>query len=169
MSKMPSVVLKSVIASVLLFGTTAVAVAQSYIGELAFANFGDGVNAPISDASGNVIIGSNPYVADLFWSINTNASMDSLAPAGYNTSFFVTNRYGGGYFYSVNAKLPIAYLLAQVRAWDTNYGSTYYEARDTAGEFGFSNPIIVHPVLPPAVPSRLTGLQSFQLQRLPHT
>ena len=150
------------IASILLFSAVSVAVGQ---GQINFANLAAGLNAPISDASGTLISGG-PYVADLFWSTNKNASIDSLTPAGHNTPFS-----GGGYFLGGAIALqsvPGMQILVQVRVWDTTYGSTYYKARDNGGEFGFSNPFFVVPEVPPGPPSNLYGLQSFQLQRLPH-
>jgi hypothetical protein len=114
------------------------------------------------------ITGPGPYVADLFWSINTNAAMDSLTAVGHITSFSGPAPYGPGYFFGGAVTLPFDYLLAQVRAWDINYGTNYYQARDSGGEFGFSNLIIVRPEPPPGTPEPLFGLQSFQLQRLPH-
>jgi hypothetical protein len=151
----------------LLFGTTAVATAQ-FSGQVDFANFYPAdVNAPISDASSNRIIGPSPYVTDLFWSMNTNASMDSFTAVDRNTPFSTATNNGGGYFFGGAVRFYWTPILAQVRAWDTNYGSTYYEARDNGGEFGFSNFIIVTPANPLDLPAPLTGLQSFQLQRLP--
>ena len=155
------------VASMLLFGTTSFVFAQ---GQVDFANLAPGLNAPVSDASGNRIFGPSQYVADLFWSTNINASMDSLTPAGDKTPFASTNNYGAGYFFGgaiTFYSVPGAQILVQVRVWDTTYGSTYYEARDNGGEFGFSDPFFVVPNPPPGTPSFLYGLQSFQLQRLP--
>jgi len=93
--------------------------------------------------------------------------MDSLEAAGIDTPF--SNTQGGGYFFGGAIALPVGTVptLAQVRVWDTNYGSDYYQARDTGGEFGFSNLIIVYPSVPPGTATTLFGLEGFQLQRLP--
>jgi len=160
--------MKAVIAlmtAIVFFGESVSAFAQ---GQVNFSNAGPGVNAPISDASGNRIIGPSPYVADLFWSTDTNAPMDNLTPASQNTPFSSVTNYGGGYFFGGSITLPWTTILAQVRVWDTRFGTTYYGARDKGGEFGFSNLIIVVPDPAPGQPSPLTGLESFQLQRLPH-
>ena len=144
----------------------AVAIAQTE-GQVGFANLAPGVNAPVLNAAGNPITGPGPYVADLFWSINTNAAMDSLTAVGHITPFAGPAPYGPGYFFGGDVNLPFEYLLAQVRVWDTNYGTTYYQAQGNGGEFGFSNFIIIRPLPPPSTPGLLTGLQSFRLQRLP--
>jgi len=132
-----------------------------------FANIGFTINAPVTNAAGNLIVGS-PYVAHFFWSSNMQSAMDNLEPAGSDTPF--SNFQGGGYFLGGSLGLPIGEIpiLAQVRAWDTNYGSEYYQARDNGGEFGFSNLIIAHPSLPPGTATPLFGLEGFQLERLPH-
>ena len=138
-------------------------------GEITFSNGALGVNAPISAASGNRIIGPSSYVADLFWSSDTNAPMDSLVAAGSETGFSSTTMNGGGYFYGfVTLSVGEIPVLVQVRVWDASYGSTYYAARNSGGEFGFSNRFIITPSVPPGQPASLFGLQSFQLQRLPH-
>ena len=165
--------IKAAIALLLLFAATVVAFAQ---GQVVFANFGfSAAIAPISDVSGDRIIGPSPYVAHLFWSVDTNATMDSLAPIGADASFLsqpITNAgYGYGYFFGGAITFPVfppQNIVAQVRVWNTNYASTYYEARDKGGDFGFSNLVIVEPIPPPGTPDPLIGLQSFQLQRLPH-
>lgn len=155
----------NILATLILFlGATVVVVAQ---GQVDFSNLSTGVNAPISDASGHPIVGPSPYVADLFWSVNTNAPMDSLTPAGDKTPFHAATPYGPGYFFGGILTFPLGYILAQVRVWDTTYGSTYYEARDKGGEFGFSNLTIAMLGASPGNPGSLEGLQSFQLQRLP--
>lgn len=164
--------MKAAIASLLFLGTTAVATAQlQCCGEVAFGNFGLlSLDAPISDAAGQLITWPSPYVADLFYSNNTNALMDDLIDTGTTVGF----TYGAGLFFYGIVRLPVDFatvdflVLAQVRVWDTNYGSTYYEARDKGGEFGFSNLIVATAWPPPGSPGFLTGLQSFQLQRLPH-
>ena len=132
--------------------------------DIVFANFNNGINAPITNASGDPISGSTSYVADLFWSTNLDAAFDQLPAAGYDQPFT-----GSGYFLGGSKTLlgVFAPILAQVRVWDTSYGSTYYKARDHGGEFGFSNFIIITPSVGPGPPTALAGLQSFRLQRLP--
>jgi hypothetical protein len=166
--------MKAAIASFVLLWSAFIATAQlQCCGEVAFANFGPGFNAPISDAAGQLIAWPSPYVADLFYSNNTNAVMDDLIDAGKTADFSASTNYGAGLFVGGIVFLPVDFatvdflVLAQVRVWDTSYGSTYYEARDKGGEFGFSNLIIATAWPPPGSPGFLIGLQSFQLQRLP--
>jgi hypothetical protein len=133
-------------------------------GLILFDNIGGGVNAPITNAAGNLISQGSSYVADLFYSTNLNTLFDALPAAGYDQPFL-----GSGYFMGGQKTLIGIYgtILAQVRVWDTKYGSTYYETRDHGGEFGFSNFITIIPALGPFPPTSLVGLQGFQLQRLP--
>jgi len=91
-----------------------------------------------------------------------------LMAAGFNAGF--TDFAGGGYFLGGPKTLPGAVgapILAQVRVWDTRFGATYEQARDSGGEFGFSNPFQVTPLVPLATPANLVGLQGFRLQAIP--
>src|SRR5512135_335360 len=112
--------MKTVILLNVLLGTVYCAFGQ---GEIAFANlYGGGgqVDAPVTNAAGNRILGPGPYVADFFWSANTNASMDSLAPSGVNAPFY-TNPAQAGYFVGRAVTPPGVgggvRVLAQVRVW----------------------------------------------------
>src|SRR5690242_4139154 len=110
--------IKAAIASILVFGGAVVAVGQ---GEVIFGNFGGGVNAPVFDSHGNPLIGPSPYIADLFWSLDTNSVADNLIPAGHYTGF---NSNYPGYFAGGVVTLPTGQLrvlvVAQVRVWETN-------------------------------------------------
>jgi hypothetical protein len=137
-------------------------------GEIIFANLASGVDAPVTNAAGIRIVGPAPYLADLFWSSDTNAPTDSLTPAGFNQPFSTSTLYGGGHFVAGCRLMPTAdWIRAQVRVWDATYGPTYEQARDNGGEFGSSNLILVRPDLPPGPCAPLTGLQGFQLGTIP--
>jgi hypothetical protein len=141
-------------------------------GTIAFSNLagpgGSSVDAPVTNAAGERIIGAAPYVADLFWSGETNTSIDSLSGSGFNQSFSTTTLYGGGYFFGGSKTLPTTgWILAQVRVWDATYGAAYAQARDNGGEYGFSNPILVLLRIPLNPPAEMTGLRGFQLERIP--
>ncbi len=152
----------ALITSIILFTRIYATYAQ---GSINFANLAAGVNAPVTNAAGNLIVGPNPYVADLFWSDNTNASLDDLMATGL-TAVFSTN-YPGYFFGGVRTFPGIPTILVQVRVWDSSYGQTYFQARDNGGEFGFSNPFLIVTSAPPGTPTNLTPLEGFQLQRLP--
>jgi len=131
---------------------------------IAFQNLASGVDAPVTNAIGNRIVSPSPYVADLFWSTNAEASMDSLTSFNMPVQFSSTAGYFFGGGRTAGPPIPT---LVQVRVWDATYGSTYYEARDKGGEFGFSNLITITPSVPPGTATPLFGLEGFQLQRLP--
>ena len=155
------------IAQVLLVLSVSVSFAQS---DINFENyFPPALNAPVSNALGMGIVGPSTYVADLFWSSNTNATMDDLIAVGSEAGFSPSATNGGGYFFGGSRTLPVPEtpVVAQVRVWDEAYGATYYGARNAGGEFGFSNLIIVTPSIPPGMATPLFGLEGFQLQRLP--
>jgi hypothetical protein len=89
-------------------------------GTLNFSNFANGVDAPVTNAAGIRIVGPGPYVADLFWSSDTNAPTDSLTPAGFNQPFLTTAFSGGGYFIAGSKTMTgaVGSIRAQVRVWD---------------------------------------------------
>ena len=123
------------------------------------------MDAPVTNAAGDPISQGSPYVADLFWSSNLNVSPDMLTRAGFDEPFLGSGYFRGGT--KIFLGIGITLILVQVRVWDTNYGSTYYEARDKGGEFGFSNQFTVTPIPLPPPPANLVGLYGFRLQRLP--
>ena len=116
--------MKTLIFLNVLLGVVSAAFGQ---GIIAFANRYGIVDAPVTNAAGNRILGPSPYVADFFWSANTNASMDSLSASGFNTPFGTTPA-TAGYFFGGLRTLPGVRegntILAQVRVWDTTYGAT---------------------------------------------
>jgi hypothetical protein len=94
--------MKTLIILNMLLGAACAAFGQ---GEIIFANAGVGVDAPVTNAAGNRILGPGPYVADFFWSSNTNASMDSLSAWGINSPFY-NNPAQAGYFVGRVITLP---------------------------------------------------------------
>ena len=138
-------------------------------GTVLFANFASGVNAPVTNTAGERIIGPSPYVADLFWSTDTSSSLDSLTAAGFNQPFSTLTLNGGGYFLAGTRSLQAGaeLILGQVRVWDMGYGATYNQARSNGGEFGYSNPFVITLAVPLAPATPMTGLQGFQLSRIP--
>jgi len=94
---------------------------------LDFANIANGVNAPITNSSGQRISAPGPFVADLFYSTNTNSvpnplGSDSFLAGGFNQAF---SSAGAGYFLGGTRSIANATnVVVQVRVWDTTYGST---------------------------------------------
>jgi hypothetical protein len=148
---------------VLLMGLGSINFAHTQ-GLVLFNNIASVVNAPVTNAAGQRIIGPGPYLADLFYSTDTNAGFNSLVPAGYNQPFSSLTGQGGGYFIGGTKALPVTgTILAQVRVWNTNHGATFQEAQAMDGEWGVSTPFTLTLSVPPAPPPYMTGLQGFQL------
>src|SRR3974390_1480078 len=91
--------------SILIFGAMSFTLFAQ--GVVQFSNGAGGVNAPVTNASGNRIIGPSPYVADFFWSTNINAAFDDLIAAGFNEPFSTNTQYGGGYFSGGSGNTPV--------------------------------------------------------------
>jgi hypothetical protein len=134
-------------------------------GQLNFVNLGAGVNAPVTNAAGARIVGPGPYVADLFYSANTNADANTLLPAGFNQPFTNFTAGGGGWFIGGYKSLPATgTILAQVRVWNTSDGLTFAAAQTAPfGEWGVSAPFLLTLTTIPAPPVSLIGLRGFQL------
>ena len=133
---------------------------------LGFANIANGINAPITNAAGQRISGPGPFVADLFYSTNTNSipnplGSDSFLAAGFNQGFASA---GAGYFIAGTKSLANATnIVVQVRVWDTTYGSTYAAARNAGGQFGYSGYFVITLAAAPTPPTLLSSLRGFKL------
>src|SRR5690242_18328687 len=133
---------------------------------LGFANIANGINAPVTNASGQRISGPGQFVADLFYSTNTNSipnplGSDSFLAAGFNQGF-ATNH--AGYFVGgCKSQTNATNIVIQVRVWDTTYGATYAKARDAGGQFGYSGYFVITLASAPATPTLLTRLNGFKL------
>src|SRR6266404_9398191 len=134
-------------------------------GRLVFANLASGVNAPIRNSAGGGIIGPGPYVADLFYSTNTTADATTLTAGGFNQPFSSLTGLGGGWFQGGTESLPVTgTILAQVRVWSTNDGTTFGQAQTRPyGEWGVSTSFLLALTVDPAVPGSMTGFHGFQL------
>jgi len=106
------------------------------------------------------------FVADLYFSTTTNTPTEFLVAAHFNTPFSLTTGGGGGYFLGGTktlASVPAGTAIeAQVRVWDSYYGSTWESARAISGLDGRSSPVIITVGLT-NTPGNLFGLQSFKL------
>jgi hypothetical protein len=133
---------------------------------LDFANIANGINAPVTNASGQRIAGPGPFVADLFYSTNTNSvpnplGSDSFLAAGFNQGFLFA---AAGYFVAGSKSLTNATnIVVQLRVWDTTYGSTFAAARDAGGQFGYSGYFVIMLPPVPTPPVLLSGLKGFKL------
>jgi len=133
---------------------------------LDFANGAPGLNAAVTNSSGQRISAPGPFVADLFYSTNTNAvpnplGSDSFLAAGFNQGF---SSAAAGYFLGGTKSVTNATnIVVQVRVWDTTYGSTYAQARNAGGQFGYSGYFVITLASVPSTPTLLTSLNGFKL------
>jgi len=130
-------------------------------GTLIFANLAPGVNAPVTNELTGARLVTVNFLADLYFSNTTNAPTDSLTAAGFNVAFStITSGGGGGYFLGGTRTVSGAAgpIEAQVRIWDSQFGSTYEAARAAGGFSRFSSPIVMALAIPPAPPPALVGL-----------
>lgn len=139
-----------------------------------FANNIGGIDAPVFDASGNRLSGSN-YLALLYG----GPTADSLSVAWNENGLPMspvpfTATLGGqaGYFYNGAVFVPdvpaYTYAWLQVRAWDARIAPSWEEAV-TLGLGGYGESDVFRRLggnacsLPPVAPSPLFGLRSFSL------
>jgi hypothetical protein len=171
---------KILLASGLMFVAAFAAQAQGVIN---FSSAGAGVAARFATASGspggsNLVSSSMSTIrADLFWTAGTTTvgvNVDSLAGAGFN-QIFSSVAAQAGYFSggskTITGATPGNSIVAQVRVWDTAFGS-YDAARQAGGQFFASQLFLITPALvPPNTPPNLVGLGTggvvYQLQIVP--
>ena len=136
-----------------------------------------GVNAPIFDAMGTPLAGTN-YYAELYGGVTSI----SLAPATTVDSFampVIVPFLGGtnaGYILAGQVAVawdapPGSFAWLQLRAWDASLGATYEDVMALGlGGYGESSLFYAlggNPTLLPAgTPGPLTGLQSFNLRQV---
>lgn len=101
------------------------------------------------------------FLAQLYWGMDA----DSLAPVGEISTFRTGG--GAGYFFLRIVTIPgVAFtpVLVQARAWEASAGSSFEEAVESCGKYGWSNTFSVTPEPPPGgLPVELVGLHSFCL------
>jgi hypothetical protein len=133
-----------------------------------------GIDAPVYDAGGNRLAGTN-YAAEL-WG---GAANDSLFPtldlgSGQRVGLSFLTGAGAGYFTSVKEMTvwqvpPGIPAWLQVRAWDVRLGTTYDDVM-ALGIGGYGESSLLYLVggdplaVPPSTPRPLIGLQSFSLR-----
>ena len=133
-------------------------------GTLIFANLASGVNAPVTFLIGGARVTNTNFLADLYFSTNTNAPTNSLQAASFNVAFSTTTAGGGGGYFLGGSRTVIGaidFIEAQVRVWDSRFGATYSAANAAGGCVGQSAPVIITLALVPSFPPPLVGLQAF--------
>jgi hypothetical protein len=160
--------MKKLLLTVGLLGLASGAFAQ---GTLVFANLASGVNAPVTNKLTGVRLTTVNWMADLYFSNNTNAPTDSLQAAGFNVPFSTTTSGGGGGYFLGGTRTVTGApgtIVAQVRVWDSQFGSTFELARANPNAFtGVSGTVLVNLAIPPAPAPPLTGLTSFGVAPIP--
>lgn len=120
---------------------------------------------PIYDVDGTTPLSGTNFLAQLY----AGPSLESLVRAGSPTPFRASSSLPGSVVpktVTVPNVPPFAIAYVQVRAWEAARGGTYEAARALGGKFGRSAIISVQAGggSPPAVPPRLTGMPSFNLE-----
>ena len=121
----------------------------------------NGIVAPVYDVGGTIPLVGSAYSAQLY----AGTSVETLRAAGMPIPFRVNP---AGFVIPQTVVLPNippgGNVYLQMRAWESARGITYEEARATGGKFGRSLLLLKQLLPPPAVPTPMTGLQSFSLQ-----
>jgi hypothetical protein len=93
-------------------------------GALNFANFGGGVDAPVTDWKGNLLNGPG-FVADLYWAKGTVANSTLLTPLNQSAPFWTNGYFTGGERIIPGTTNGDA-ITAQIRVWDLPTGGFIY-------------------------------------------
>ncbi|MHB8521703.1 MAG: hypothetical protein ACYDH9_13215 [Limisphaerales bacterium] len=131
-------------------------------GTVAFANIGNGIDAPVFAADGTTRLTGTNFLAQLYAdpSATNLAAIDVPVP-------FSTNGYFSGGVVSVPNVLPGGMAVVQVRVWRASDGPTFEQASATAdASFGASRRFYATLGSTTVSPGYLTGLRSFSLQTL---
>ena len=152
--------MKSLILAVALGVACVSAFAQ---GQLNFANFGFGANAPVFDTDGKTKLAGSTWQADLYWAPGTVTDSNLLTPLGAPANFAAS-----GYFLGGSRIIPGqpggATITGQVRVWNTADGANYVVAGMFPGHaIGASALFPILLTTPPTPPNTLTAMTSFSL------
>lgn len=130
-------------------------------GELEFANYGGGVNAPIYEVDGKTPLSGPAFFAGLY----AAAPGDRLQPRSQPVPFLAGG--GSGYFMGgIVAVQGVSYggrAVVQVVAWRASDGPTFEAANHPGGHVGASSVFEVGLASPTGL-AGLYGLQSFSLE-----
>lgn len=120
-------------------------------GTIYFANFGQGVNAPVTDCNQAPLVGSQ-FMASLF----AGPDVDSLAFIAA-VPFLLSPGYFNGGIISIPGVPGGSTGIVQVAVWNTSAGATFFDAL-AAGAAGASPALSIVTASPPNTPSGLVGL-----------
>ena len=136
-------------------------------GQLNFANFGAGANAPIYDSDTTTKLAGSTWQADLYWAPGTVTDSNMLNPLGAPANF-ASSGYCLGGSRTITGQAGGTTITGQVRVWNTANGSTWGNAATTPGaHVGESGLFSIALTAPPATPNTLTGMASFNLRVVP--
>ena len=132
-----------------------------------------GINAPVFDANGNRLMGTN-YAAELWGGISSESLSPMLDLDSHQRVILpFSTGLAAGYFFSTASMTLFeapgnSFAWAQVRAWDARLGGTYEGVAALGqGGYGVSPLVFARGGDPnganPSPPGYLTGLQSFSL------
>ena len=148
---------------ILAVGLSVASVSALAQGQLNFANFGAGANAPAFDFDGVTKLAGTAFQADLYWAPGTVTDSSVLTPLG-QPAYFATSGYFLGGSRTINGQLAGATITGQVRIWDSADGNSW-AAVINAGIGGSLTARVGESVLfqitltqPPTTPNSLTGL-----------
>jgi hypothetical protein len=135
-------------------------------GQLNFANFGAGANAPIFDTDGTTKLAGAAFQADLYWGAGTVTDSSLLTALGAPANFASSGYFLGG-SRTITGQPGGSTITGQVRVWDTASGSSWAQASTVQGaKVGESVLFSIALTAPPTTPNTLTGLNgnSFSLR-----
>jgi len=152
--------MKKLILTVALGVACASAFAQ---GQLNFANFGAGANAPWYDTDGTTKLAGTAFQADLWWGPGTVTDSKTLTELGQPANFASSGYFLGG-SRTINGQTGT--ITGQVRVWDTADGSSYaavLASGSPTARVGESALFSIALTQPPTTPNTLTGLNGQTL------
>lgn len=140
-------------------------------GQLNFANFGAGANAPIFDTDGTTKLAGTAFQADLYWAPGTVTDSTVLTALGQPANFASSGFFLGG-TRTITGQPGGATITGQVRVWDTADGSSWSQVANSpsaTARVGESVLFQIALTVPPTTPNSLTGLNghSFSLHPVP--
>lgn len=135
-------------------------------GQLNFANFGAGANAPIYDTDGVTKLAGTAFQADLYWAPGTVVNSSALTALGQPANFASSGYFLGG---TRTIAGQTGTITGQVRVWDAADGSSWSAVAGSTSptaRIGESVLFQISLTQPPTTPNSLTGLNGQPLFKL---